>query len=317
MPIVHPHHQNFALPTLLEIGAILHHEHHTSATPSIASIDLANCFWSIRLPASNVGCVRIGTLQHTYTLLCLPFGWTHAPAIAQRVIQHHLSNHLSSRISSPDRTHTIQYLDDIALIASSPVALAAHIHDSCSVLQQAGFLISPKSTLAPQPATTFIGKQINPSLGTISSLPAYYAGVVFQWLSLSTGSFTIRKAGRLLGKLIWLAQPRRRILPFLVGPYAALRHGPRHAPHTSPNFTRATLEALAMTLAAWRHHDIPPIPSMTAPRYYAGPMGFILCWHLGLPSGHALLPMPSLGHHPASCRTLCCPQSRANCCVPP
>ena len=66
----------FRLPTLLEIGTAILQQQHRTASPCIASIDLANCFWSIRLPASNVGCVRIGTPRHTYTLLSLPFGWT-------------------------------------------------------------------------------------------------------------------------------------------------------------------------------------------------------------------------------------------------
>lgn len=259
----------FRLPTLLEIGMILLAQQEPSASPCIASIDLANCFWSIRLPPSNIGCVRIGTPRHTYTLLCLPFGWTHAPAIAQRVIHHHLSQ---SRIFQPlihDSAHTIQYLDDIALLASSQTILKAHIEATSTCLQQAGFLLSPKSLLEPQPATTFIGKLVNPSLGTICTLPAYYAGVMLQWLSLATGHYTTRKASRLLGKLIWLAQPRRRILPFLAGPYAALRHGPRHASHASPNFTAATLEALAMAFPSWRPRQPQSDPSPSSPRYYA------------------------------------------------
>ena len=259
----------FRLPTLLEVGTILLHQKHLASSPCIASIDLANCFWSIRLPASNIGCVRIGTPRHTYALLALPFGWTHAPAIAQRVIHHYLSRPLASLSSPADAAHTIQYLDDIALIASSPATLQKHIQTTSAHLQHAGFLISPKSVLEPQPATTFIGKLVTPALGTIATLPAYYAGVVLQWLSLATGSFTVRKASRLLGKLIWLSQPRRRILPFLAGPYASLRYGPRYAHHTSPNFTRATLEALAIALPAWRSNHIPSSPLPSAPRYFA------------------------------------------------
>ena len=124
-------------------------------------------------------------------------------------------------------------------------------------LSSAGFIISTKSSLEPQPSSTFIGKHICPALGTISNLPAYYAGVVLQWLNLATGPYTVRKASRLLGKLVWLAQPRRRILPFLAGPYAALRFGPPYTRFTSPAFTRSTLEALAMTFPALRYRNRP------------------------------------------------------------
>ena len=228
-------------------------------------MDLSNCFWSIRLPPSHIGCIRIETARHTYTLLCLPFGWTHAPAIAQRVVQRHLPvPHLTPRLPP---SHTIQYLDDIAFIGPSSPQLGPVIDAAVERLCSAGFLISPKSVLQPQPATIFIGKHISPSLGTISSLPAYYAGVVLQWLSLATGHYTSRKVSRLLGKLVWLGQPRRRILPFLAGPYAALKHGPPFARSTSPAIVRATLEALAMAFPAWRSSHVPPPPAAHAPLF--------------------------------------------------
>lgn len=256
----------FRLPTLLEVGAFLGPGDALSNSSCIATLDLANCFWSIRLPPSNVGCIRIGTARHTYTLLCLPFGWTHAPAIAQRVVQRCLPV-LAPLASSS--SHTIQYLDDIAFLGPSQLTLHTTVQATECSLRSAGFLISPKSLLDPQPSTTFIGKHIDASLGTISALPAYYAGVVLQWLSLAAGPYSSRKASRLLGKLIWLAQPRRRVLPFLAGPYAALRHSPPFAHSTSPAFTRATMEALAMVFPAWRSTHVPRDPPPDAPRYYA------------------------------------------------
>ena len=211
----------FRLPTLLELGFFLAPSASNSGSSCIATLDLANCFWSIRLRPSAVGCVRIGTPLHTYTLLSLLFGWTHAPAIAQQVVGHYLASPYLSR-PLPERSLTVQYLDDITFIGPSSHALFQVVNDAVDRLASAGFLISAKSSLEPQPATTFIGKHICPSLGTISNLPAYYAGVVLQWLALATGPYTKCKASRLLGKLVWLAQPRRRILPFLAGPYATL-----------------------------------------------------------------------------------------------
>ena len=275
----------FRLPTLLEIGTLL--ASGSGIAPCISSLDLANCFWSIRLPPSNVGCIRIGTPRHTYTLLSLPFGWTHAPAIAQRVVHRHLSSTPKASSLSPD-SHVIQYLDDISFLGSSPQTLQSQVDATLCHLRSAGFLISPKSVLTPQSGSTFIGKYIFPALGTISNLPAYYAGVVLQWLSLASGPYTRRKASRLLGKLVWLAQPRRRILPFLAGPYAALRHGPHYTRFTSPAFTRATLEALAMTFPAWRSDFLVHGPSSDAPRYFAdaarSPWGpfFVGIWEHGM-----------------------------------
>ena len=72
----------FRLPTLLQIGGLLHRQTSAAKPTYLATLDLANCFWSIRLPAAQIGTIRIGTPRHTYTLLCVPFGWTHAPAIA-------------------------------------------------------------------------------------------------------------------------------------------------------------------------------------------------------------------------------------------
>ena len=256
----------FRLPTLLEIGATLRfHRLHSSAA-CIATIDLANCFWSILLPPSNIGCVRIGTPSHTYTLLRIPFGWSHAPGLAQQVVQRYLAPYPPLPLPHTD---SMQYLDDAAFISSSPQALTSAVDLAVSSLQSAGFLISPKSELDPRPSATFIGKRIDASLGTISTLPAYLAGVVLQWLSLATGPLTTRCLSRLLGKLIWLAQPARRILPFLAGPYAALHHGPKRCSHTSPNITRSLLEALAMAFPAWRSDILLPSPGPSAPRFFA------------------------------------------------
>ena len=273
----------FRLPTLLEVGSFLSPPQNQCDSPCIATLDLANCFWSIRLPSSNVGCIRIGTPLHTYTLLCLPFGWTHAPAIAQRVVQAHLS---SPSVSCPSlaSSHIAQYLDDIAFIGPSPQTLRHDVHEASRKLRSAGFVLSSKSSPEPQPSSTFIGKHVSPLLGTISNLPAYYAGVVLQWMSLATGPYIKRRASRLLGKIVWLAQPRRRILPFLAGPYASLRYGPPFARFTSPAFTRSTMEALAMTFPSWRYSLLPAPPSDTAARFFAdaarSPWGtfFVAIW---------------------------------------
>ena len=270
----------FRLPTLLEIGFLLLSTRSPSQSACIATLDLANCFWSIRLPTSNVGCIRIGTPLHTYTLLSLPFGWTHAPAMAQRVIHRHLHS-LPLSLSPRAPPHTVQYLDDILFLAASPATLSPCVSSAVAGLQSAGFLLSPKSILEPQPTALFIGKLIDLPNGTISSQPAYLASVVLQWLSLATSSFTRKKASRLLGKLVWIAQPRRRIHPFLAGPYAALRFGPSHYPSTSQHLTRSTLEALAMAFPAWRAFPTPSTPSPSARRYFAdaarSPWGLFFC----------------------------------------
>ena len=135
------------------------------------------------------------------------------------------------------------------------------------------------------------------SLTAPSHLPAYYAGVVLQWLSLATGPFSAQRAGRLLGKLIWLAQPRRRIHPFLAGPYAAIRFGHSSSPSTSLRFTFATLEALAMCFPSWWALDFPITPSPSAPRFFAdaacSPWGayFVGIWESSM--GIRFFPCPS------------------------
>ena len=272
----------FRLPTLMEVGITLYahcgasspssSSSSPSPSPCIATLDLANCFWSIRLPPSQIGCVRVGTPRHTYTFLCVPFGWTRAPALAQRVVHRHLTSspmHWPPSSNQPAATHTLQYLDHIARLSRSPADLTSHLASTVSSITAAGFLIIPKSVLSPHTTATFIGKTIDTADGTISSLPAYTAGIVLQWLALATGPFTLRKASRLLGRLVWLAQPRRRILPFLAGPYAALRHGPRFSPRTSPRFTSAALEALAMAFPAWLPDSLATMPLPTAPRFFA------------------------------------------------
>ena len=127
-------------------------------------------------------------------------------------------------------------------------------------------------------------------------MPTYYASIVVLWLQLATGPFTRRLASRLLGKLIWLSQPRRRILPFLAGPYAAVRHGPPHASRTNQPFTRATLEALAMTFPSWRVVSPTAPTDHRSPRFFAdaarAPWGayFVAVWEFSL--GTRFFPCP-------------------------
>ena len=197
----------FRLPTLLEIGGILRSCHHPPG--HISTLDLANCFWSIKLPPSNIGCIRIGTPRHTYTLLCVPFGWSHAPGLVQRVI--HRTLQYAQTPPTPRQAPAavpasiVQYLDDIAIIAPSADTLAHTLNNAVHALTTAGFLISPKSLLTPHPSATFIGKHLDAGMGTISTLPTYYASILILWLRLATGPCTRRLASRLLGKLVWLA----------------------------------------------------------------------------------------------------------------
>ena len=193
-------------------------------------------------------------------------------------------------------TCTAQYLDDIAFIASSPDALSAAVTTAAQALQSAGFLLSPKSVLTAHSSATFIGKHVDALRGTISSLPAYYASILVLWLTLATGRYSRHLASRLLGKIIWLSQPHRRVLPFLAGPYATIHHGPSSLSKTNMHFTRATLEALAMTFPAWRAVPEPTLPDPASPRFFAdaarAPWGtyFVGVWEVNM--GTRFFPCP-------------------------
>ena len=105
------------------------------------------------------------------------------------------------------------YIDD--LLMAHPAFSAFIGAYACHLLQVAGFIVSPKSVLAPSPSITWLGKHIDAHSG-ITNLPSRQAQVLLAIWALRTVSCSSRSLQRVLGSLQWLA-----CLHSLIGPWPA------------------------------------------------------------------------------------------------
>ena len=136
----------------------------------------------------------------------LPFGWNWSPLVAQKSIATFLAS-LESLLHL-----WWLYIDDLLMAHSDPAFLAFIGAYACHLLQVAGFIVSPKSVLAPSPSITWLGKHIDAHSG-ITNLPSRQAQVLLAIWALRTVSCSSRSLQRVLGSLQWLACPHSLIGP--------------------------------------------------------------------------------------------------------
>ena len=151
----------------------------------------------------------------SYGSRALPFGWNWSPLIAQRFI-----GTIMAALDSLLR-HWWLYIDDLWLAHSDPVFLTFLGAYACHWLRTAGFIISPKSVLAPAQSITWLGKHLDARTG-ITNLPTRHAQVLLAIWTLRTTSCSARSLQRVLGSLQWLACPHSLVGPWLAPVYQYL-----------------------------------------------------------------------------------------------
>ena len=110
-----------------------------------------------------------------YAIVRVPFGWHQAPGLVQ---------HLIDRVPSslpPTAVLILQYLDDILFVGPH-----RDVQDmacrAATALEQAGYIISPKSELEPTKLITWMGKRVNLNSARIEPSTPFVADVVSKWL---------------------------------------------------------------------------------------------------------------------------------------
>ena len=181
----------FQLPTLERLKASL--SQPPQSPIYFCKLDIANHFWTCKLPADQKDSIRIGVNGCTYSLPSLPFGWTCSPALAQTLLGSYLAT-----IHHP-RVVQLQYLDDVLLFSmGAPPILAKWF---TTYQRRGGFLAtSPSPTLPLQ----FLAWE-NKSTANKNTLP-WQARTWLPWLysGLLSPSWVIpqRVSGVFWGNLI-------------------------------------------------------------------------------------------------------------------
>ena len=90
-----------------------------------------------------------------------PFGWKHSPLFCQTALGRIV------RPLVPEGYILFHYLDDFLILGPDPVRLRVVTARLVRALEEAGFIVSGKSTLDPVTEIFFLGKYINLGVRTI------------------------------------------------------------------------------------------------------------------------------------------------------
>ena len=104
-------------------------------------VDLSNRFWSPKTPVDFADAFRVSIDGLLYSFDCLPFGWTHSPAIYQAVMVRLV------REAGMEGLLVLVYLDDVFVIGYGRKWVSVQASVIASHRREAGAIVSPKSTL--------------------------------------------------------------------------------------------------------------------------------------------------------------------------
>lgn len=204
-----------------------------AAVPFFAHIDVTRCFDSFVLPPSLTSAfVFAGPDGTHYAYNRLPFGWSFAPHVVQRIMTQLVTAAL------PRGVGAVVYIDDIVLVAPTARAAARAVSAVIRALRVAGLQVSAKSQLVPAPRMQ--------ALGCVWQGRAPYCRPVVGRTQMGLMHALLRRcvfdAGQLrrfAGAVQWWAP---HALPFLSPLFAELCRAPRRAmprPHLRPALTAA------------------------------------------------------------------------------
>ena len=239
----------FNLPTLEDM-AYLMHLYCTNGREGVwaTHIDISNCFWSFLLPEHLQDAFRIslgGKSGKNISILRLPFGWKYSPILCQRILQFFLSD------LKPGQILILHYLDDFMVLGVDRGQVQLVTVSVVEMLEDKGFLVSPKSKLEPTQELTWLGKSFDLVKGHVGNTDGGMLVGLAKWLILATGYCTRKRIQSAVGKFRWLARPHEYISPLLAGPCAHSLWGPPYLSHTPIHLLRSLASVYALGLTGW------------------------------------------------------------------
>ena len=231
--------------------------------------DLANAFWSVRLPEHlrNAFCFLFcGTLWR-YSVM--PFGWSWAPAALQTLV---VSCAAETVRSDPAYSRILVFilLDDVMAAGPQPRLVQSFLSALRRRLARAGFLFKvAKNPPLPSRSLPWCGKVWSGPRGVLCVRPE---DATLHSLSLAVSALRrspdIRacELASLLGSLMWVFAPALLLAAFVAPLYAVLPSEPAHqlVSVTRPGIDLA-LEGIALAQTGWRRqypHLTPAPPAL-------------------------------------------------------
>ena len=243
------------LPTLEQLAASMALMKARGIQLWFTKLDVSNMFYTCKLPPDQRTAFRIRVGGDTYAFAGLPFGWSRSPALAQELLGCYLAT------LHPTQVVVIQYLDDILLFCASQTMLETETQRLVSILEPAGWVISPKSQTRPAASIQWVGKEIDGHQHTIASSAPSVSSLIVSWVRLATSQYRQKRMRQFLGKALWATRPGNSAMPFLAGAYAWSVWGPPMSKYTPPAVLRGMMAAVAIAARPWR--PPPPLPPCT------------------------------------------------------
>ena len=164
----------------------------------MASIDLTDAYYSVNVAKSHRRFLQFQFQGKQYRFTCMANGISSAPRTFTKLLKVPLSH-----LREQHGIHITAYLDDLFLVATSPEQLTVDIQNTCKLLTDLGFSISPqKSSLVPSLTMQFLGFTLNsvPMEVTLAPGKADDIKVILQ-SAIHSNHMTIRYFAGVLGKL--------------------------------------------------------------------------------------------------------------------
>ena len=177
-------------------------------------IDRSNCFWSLKTPVEFADTFRVSIDGLLYGFDCLPFGWTHSPAICQAVMVRLV------REAGVEGVLVLVYLDNVFVIGYGRKWVSAQARVIASHLREAGAIVTPKSTPEAVTGLVWIGKFFDFREATVSTARGNWHALVARWWQVAMGPCTRRRLLCFLGRLLWFVRPCWGVLPFVAPVWA-------------------------------------------------------------------------------------------------
>ena len=132
----------------------------------MAVLDLKDAYYSVPINPQHRKYLRFKFKDTLFEFTCLPNGLASAPRVFTKVIKPVIA------ILRSKGYLLVIYIDDILLLAATPLELSQAINDTISLLRSLGFTIhDTKSVTTPTQLVNFLGFVLNSQNMTISMVP--------------------------------------------------------------------------------------------------------------------------------------------------
>ena len=132
----------------------------------MAVLNLKDAYYSVPINPQHRKYLRLEFKDTLYEFTCLPNGVASAPRVFTKVMKPVIA------ILRSKGYLLVIYIDDILLLAATPLELSQAINDTISLLRSLGFTIhDTKSVPTPTQVVNFLGFVLNSQNMTISMVP--------------------------------------------------------------------------------------------------------------------------------------------------